>query len=172
MGGVVAILLIFTKIPDQRPKEPFFRVLPKLYKILDLIGFALFAPASIQLLIALTYGGNRLPWNSPTVIGLFCGSGVAFILFLLWEWHMGTEAMLPFHVIKDRIVLCSSLVYMNVFGMTMILSYYLPIYFQSVRGYSPIRSGVDLLPSFVSQLFLAVVSTLLSKFLSKHICLI
>ncbi|KAK9242014.1 hypothetical protein V1506DRAFT_572943 [Lipomyces tetrasporus] len=45
--------------------------------------------------------------------------------------------------------------------MTMCASYYLPIYFQAVRGVSPLTSGVYLLPSILSQLLFAVGSGIL-----------
>jgi hypothetical protein len=38
------------------------------------------------------------------------------------------------------------------------VNYYLPIYFQAVRGASPTMSGVDLLPSILSQMIFAIVS--------------
>jgi hypothetical protein len=38
------------------------------------------------------------------------------------------------------------------------VNYYLPIYFQAVRGATPTMSGVDLLPSILSQMIFAIVS--------------
>ena len=42
--------------------------------------------------------------------------------------------------------------------VSQIVNYYLPIYFQAVRGASPTMSGVDLLPSIISQMIFAIVS--------------
>jgi hypothetical protein len=133
---------------------------------LDLIGFALFAPSAIQFFLALQYGGNQFAWNSATVIGLFCGSGVNFILFLIWQHFKGEEAMIPLSMIKIRVVWASCVFMLFFFGMLQIFNYYLPIYFQAVKGATPMLSGVYLLPSILAQLILAVISGVASKYSS------
>ena len=76
---------------------------------------------------------------------------------------MGDEAMIPGQMVKQRIIWCSCMAMSMMFGMTMIMAYYLPIYFQSVRGKSALTSGVDLLPQILCQLVMAVASGILSK---------
>lgn len=151
-----------TRIPEQREKGRAVEVLPTFFKTFDILGFVLFAPAAIQLLLALQYGSNQYAWNSATVIGLFCGSGAMFIIFLGWEHRMGKDAMIPFHVVRNRIVSCSCAVNAALFGMTITVSYYLPIYFQAVKGETALVSGVDLLPSVLCQIVMALVSGALS----------
>lgn len=126
----------------------------------DPIGFILFAPAAIQLLLALQYGvsGNEYAWSSPTVIGLFIGSGATFIAFIIWEYRHGDDAMIPLSMLSQTIVWTSCLVCSMLTSTAMIGSYFLPIYFQAVRDVSPMISGVYLLPSILSQLAVAVVS--------------
>ncbi|RHZ55197.1 hypothetical protein CDV55_105193 [Aspergillus turcosus] len=158
IGALVAALLVFTRIPEQREKGRAVEVLPTFFKTFDILGFVLFAPAAIQLLLALQYGGNQYGWNSATVIGLFCGAGAMFVIFLAWEHRMGKDAMIPFHVVRNRIVSCSCAVIMTLFGMTITVSYYLPIYFQAVKGETALVSGVDLLPSVLCQIVMALVS--------------
>src|ERR1700742_3823480 len=94
-------------IPEQMKKERL--PLRKLLGKLDLPGFAVFGPTAIMFFLALEYGGNQYRWNSPTVIGLFVGAGVALILFLVVEWRAGDEAMLPISMIRRRIVWSSCL---------------------------------------------------------------
>ncbi|KAK6075329.1 MFS multidrug transporter [Seiridium cupressi] len=125
---------------------------------LDLVGFALFAPAAVMFLLALQWGGNNYPWNSSVVIGLFVGAGATAILFVLWERHMGERAMLPGSVIKQRIVWSSAVNGMSLMAIIFTAAQYMPIYFQGVRGEGPAMSGVDLLPSILGQLFMAVMS--------------
>ncbi|RAH76889.1 MFS general substrate transporter [Aspergillus japonicus CBS 114.51] len=170
IGALVGALLLFTRIPDQKPKPPAREVLQSLFlQKFDLVGFVLFAPASIMLLLALQYGGNSYAWDSATVIGLFVGSAATFAVFALWERRMGAEAMIPGHLVCDQIVLSSSLLSMVIFGFTMTLSYYLPIYFQSVRGKSALVSGVNLLPNILCQLVMAVVSGVLTSKLGYYL---
>lgn len=70
------------RIPEQIPKGAPPSI-TQLHHHLDLVGFALFAPAVIQLLLAMQYGGNDFAWGSSQVIGLCCGAGVTCIVWLL-----------------------------------------------------------------------------------------
>ncbi|PWY83324.1 MFS general substrate transporter [Aspergillus heteromorphus CBS 117.55] len=163
IGGLVGVLLVFTRIPEQQVKPPLRSIeWATFYKGFDLFGFVLFAPAAIQLLLALEWGGNKFAWSSATIIGLFCGSAGTFLVFGLWERRMGDVAMIPGHLVTRRIIWCSCLVMATMFGQTMVLAYYLPIYFQAVRGKSALMSGVDLLPNILCQLVMAVTSGILT----------
>ena len=151
-------MLAFVHIPEPFPKERFLPAIKALPGKLDLIGFALFAPSAIELLLALQYGGNQYSWNSSQVIGLFCGAGVTFIVFLAWDYHKGDAAMIPFSIVRQRIVWSSSLSYGLLMGQIFCASYYLPIYFQGIKGASPMISGVDILPSILAHLVTALVA--------------
>lgn len=163
IGGLVAVVLFFVNVPEQMPKLKAISVVRTLPTKLDLIGFAIFAPAAIQLLLALQYGGNQFAWNSSTVIGLFCGAGATSLVFLAWDYYKGDAAMIPLSMIRKRTVWSSCLVYGFLMSQLFCTSYYLPIYFQGVKGVSPTLSGAYLLPSILSQLFLAVGSGTLGK---------
>lgn len=148
---MVAIGLIFVQIPNSHQPRTG-TVLQTLLTKLDLMGFAIFAPSLIQLLLALEWGGNTYAWNSATTIGLFCGAGCMFIIFLLWERRKGEEAMIPLSLLRNRVVGIICGVVFFFFAMMQLVTYYLPIYFQAVRGDSPLISGVHLLPSILNQL--------------------
>ncbi|KAJ9190997.1 hypothetical protein DTO164E3_9055 [Paecilomyces variotii] len=164
IGGLVAILLALIRIPNNSTKSESGSVFRTIIERFDIFGFTLFAPAAIQLLLALQYGGNRYAWNSATIIGLFCGAGGTCIVFLLWEYRKGDNAMIPFSIARQRVVWCSCIFGFFLMGTVMCTSYYLPIYFQAVKGVTPTLSGVYLLPSILSQLMLAVISgALVSK---------
>lgn len=137
-------------------------------KKLDLLGFVLFAPAAIQLLLALEWGGTSYPWDNAKIIGLFCGCAGTFCVFLAWQYHMGDDAMIPLSIVRKRIVWCSCVVMFFSFASTLITSYYLPIYFQAVRGATPTMSGVYLLPLILSQMLFAVVSGFLGMCKNCH----
>ncbi|MCJ1299983.1 hypothetical protein MMC08_002777 [Hypocenomyce scalaris] len=161
IGGLVAVMLIFIRIPEQIPKPPPLSVLRSLPSKLDLIGFAIFSPAAIQLLLALQYGGVTFAWNSAQIIGLFCGAGATFVLFLGWDYYNGDGALIPLSMARKTIVWASCLVYGLLMGQLFCASYYLPVYFQGIKGASPTLSGVYLLPSVLSHIFAAVSSGVL-----------
>ncbi|KAI0157786.1 major facilitator superfamily domain-containing protein [Xylariaceae sp. FL1272] len=163
VGGVAFFLMTFIHAPEQIVKAPFSmayarRILPKF----DLFGFALFAPFAIMLLLALQFGTEqKYAWDSSVNIGLFAGSGVSLILFVLWEWHTGDNAIIPFSMLKNRIVWGSTMFYWTLIASIFVGTQYIPIYFQSVKGATPILSGVYLLPSILSQLFFLISSGIL-----------
>lgn len=158
-GAVVALLFFLIRIPDRRAKSDGVKsTLMTTVRKLDLLGFVFFAPAAIQFLLALEWGGTRYHWNSAVIIGLFCGAAGTFALFLFIEYRKGDEAMIPFPMLRRRIFACSCLAMLFFGGSMYILTFYLPIYFQAVRDATPTMSGVDLLPSILTQILFALTS--------------
>lgn len=168
IGAIGALLILLVDIPERiaKPKTGLLRIILTKF---DLPGFAIFAPFAIMILLALEWGGNDYPWKSAEVIGLFCGGGVAMVVFLLWERRVGEDAMIPLSIIRKREVWSSCLSMLFLFASIMGASYYLPIYFQSIKGVSPFTSGVYMLPVILSQLAFAVVSGFLCKLLNHPI---
>lgn len=153
----------FVDIPEIVPKERFLVAIRALPGQLDLPGFVLFASSAIQLLLALQYGGNQFAWNSSQVIGLFCGASATFLIFVLWDYRQGEKAMIPFSMIRQRIVWSSSLSYGLLLSQVFCVSWYLPQYFQGVKNASPLMSGVDILPSILAHFCVATISGKISK---------
>ena len=149
------------RIPDRIVKSDSSSKCLSTLKKLDIIGFALFAPAAIQFLLALEWGGSRYAWKSSTIIGLFCGAASTFCVFLAWEYRRGDSAMIPFSMIRRRIVWCSCSVALLFMATLSITSYYMPIYFQAIRNATPTMSGVYILPAILSQIVFATVSGVL-----------
>jgi hypothetical protein len=163
-GFLVGLFMVFTEIPELITKAPFSlalvrRTIPKL----DFLGFALFAPASVMFLLALQWGNTQYPWSSPVIVGLFCGAAVMAVVFAVYESRIGDKAIIPASIVGQRIVLFSAINGMALVGAVYVASQYLPIYFQSVKGEGPAMSGVDLLPSIISQLIMVVAAGICGK---------
>lgn len=167
-GAVAALAIILLRIPEQTHKPRALTILPKLHRYLDLVGFCLFAPAVLQLLLALQYGGNQYSWNSSVVTGLLCGSVVTFVVWFFWNRYKGEDALLP-HSMVSQTAIWTSGVYQG-FLMAAVYGgiYFLPIYFQAINGASPMLSGVYLLPTILPQLVMAASSGAISKLRSMH----
>ncbi|KAG9498718.1 hypothetical protein J7337_009529 [Fusarium musae] len=162
IGAICAVLILFVHMPDHRANrdESAMQILKTK---LDWTGFVLFCPSIVMLLLALQWGGLEYPWDSATVIGLFCGGGVLFIIFVYWEHRVGSEAMIPLPIVRTREVWASCLSQLFLFSTVMVASYYFPVYFQSAKNASPFTSGVNLLPSILSVIFAAVASGALAQ---------
>ncbi|KAF9697064.1 hypothetical protein EKO04_005149 [Ascochyta lentis] len=160
LGGATALLILFIKIPDQRDKTRGKRLMEALHE-LDLVGFAIVCPAVVMFLLALNWGGNTYPWRSATIIGLFCGAVLATCIFIGWEWHKGREAMIPLYMLRHRLIASCLWTGFLQSGAIVEMTYFLPIWFQAVRGDSATMSGVNLMATVGSQIFFAAMTGLL-----------
>jgi MFS family permease len=152
IGALLVIGLFFIPLPDQTVKPSPWSVLRRLHVELDLLGSALMAAAAVQLLLALSWGGEKYSWDSATISGLFCGTGATAFLWLLWDWFWGDEALIPFSMMKVQAVWAGALTHCCVLTNILCASFFLPIYFQAVKGANPMMSGVYVLASVLSQL--------------------
>lgn len=123
---------------------------------LDLVGAALFIPAVIMLLMALQWGGLTYPWSSGRIIGLLVGGAVLVVIFGVWQWHKGKDAMIPPPVFLQRSVFWACITAMFSMGTMVMLGTWMPEWFQAIKGVSPVQSGINLLPAMVAQVIASV----------------
>ncbi|KAH9866822.1 hypothetical protein J1614_008515 [Plenodomus biglobosus] len=155
VGALAVLGIIPLRVPEEQIKPNPLALLPRIHHYLDLIGFVLLAPAVLQLLLGLQFGGQAHPWNSAVVIGLLCGSVANFVVWGFWNRYRGEDAMMPRSMISRRDVLFSGLYVAFLTSAVYGGIYYLPLYFQAVNGVSAIKSAVHLLPLIISQLITA-----------------
>ncbi len=118
----------------------------------------------------LAMGGNQYKWGSPSVIRLFVGTTITFALFLCWEYRSGENALLPFSLLRARVVYSASATMFSFMGVMLTTYYYLPIYFQVVKNDSSLMGGIHILPSVISQVLMTMSTETLSKFRITLIC--
>ncbi|KAI1114207.1 major facilitator superfamily domain-containing protein [Nemania sp. NC0429] len=158
IGGFSAgLFLLLVHIRDHIPKDT---TLLKQLKGLDAIGFILFAGSTTMLLLPLQWGGVTYPWNSSITIGLFVGAGVTFALFIFWQLRQQDNALIPprlFSSHRNTWLICISSFFLN--GPFQIVIYWLPIWFQAIRGVSPTQSGIDYLPTVISDVLASFIGS-------------
>jgi hypothetical protein len=169
--------------PETNKKNLSLPIADKL-KHLDPLGTVIFLGSIVSLLLALQWGGQTLPWSSPTIIGLFVTFGVCGIAFITLQWRLEEYATLPLRVLKIRSIYMGALVlfflgiasisvspqqpvFDDVVTRTNVtkLAFYLPLYFQSTRGISATHSGINMIayvaPSIVA---IGITGALVSKY--------
>ncbi|KAF4818718.1 Efflux pump roqT [Colletotrichum siamense] len=162
VGANMIIFLIFfhpRQPPRVRPRF-FDRILE-----LDLLGNIFLLGACVMLFMALELTNRGQAWSSVRIIGLLSGSGATAIVFAAWQWWRQDGALIPPAIITHRTVAASCVAAFSTYGALMIHTYFLPLWFQAIRGEDAIMSGVDMIPyvatigifSLLSAVFVSVV---------------
>jgi hypothetical protein len=132
---------------------------------LDLIGNAILLGASIMLFLALQFTEQQVAWDSAEIIGLLVGAGITFIIFCVWQWWKADGALIPPRIIKQRSVAASCMTGFFIYACILIQTYFLPYWFQAVKAYSAVQSGIAMIPYVAAS---AVCSLLAGVFVSKN----
>jgi EmrB/QacA subfamily drug resistance transporter len=129
-------------------------------KHLDLPGLGL---ASVGL-FGIVWGlvrGNGQGWASPEIVGSLTVGALVLLAFVLWELR-AESPMLPMRFFQNRVFAlanaASLLMFFGMFGSIFLLSQF----FQTVQGYSPLGSGLRILPWTLMPMFVAPVAGALS----------
>ncbi|MEO6761541.1 MAG: MDR family MFS transporter [Candidatus Saccharimonadales bacterium] len=131
---------------------------------IDYNGVALMSVSVVSLLLATTWAGVTYPWLSWQIIGLLATSVIVGAIFVLWE-RRAIEPLIPMRLFRNDIftvsVLLSVLTGIAMFAAIL----YIPEYLQIVRGDSPTRSGLMMIPFVAGMLVASIVSgQLITKF--------
>ncbi|KAL9035112.1 MAG: hypothetical protein Q9214_006737, partial [Letrouitia sp. 1 TL-2023] len=116
-------------------------------KRVDWVGNVVFIAAMTSFLIPVTWGGVQYPWNSwHTLVPLLVGIA-GLILFGVYEKTVAKEPTVRLELLASYNMaysLIGTLINaLIVYGAL----YFLPLYFEAVKGYNPIISGVALFPA-------------------------
>ncbi|KAL4903034.1 hypothetical protein BDW74DRAFT_169265 [Aspergillus multicolor] len=113
---------------------------------MDVPGSLCLLPGVICLLLALQWGGTRYSWDSGRIIALFVLAGLLLMGFIVIQYFSGDRATVPPRVFGNRNVWGAALFGSGVTAAFFLMMYYIPIWFQAIKGVSAIRSGVMNLP--------------------------
>lgn len=153
-GAALVLLVIFLHVEYGRETT----VAQKL-KRLDYAGNALLILATTSLLIALTYGGTVRAWASwRTVVPMVLGF-LGMLAFHIYEASgYQSKPVMPPRLFKNR-TSCIAFVLVFLHGMILYwVTYFLPVYFQSVLLSTPTQSGVQLLPTLIVLVPFAIIA--------------
>lgn len=150
VGAISVIVTVFIlHVHDQKLETPAAGWMGKV-KQLDPIGNLVFFPGIICLVLALQWGGTKYSWSNARIIVLLVLFAVlcsVFIAIQIWKQESGT---VPPRIVKQRSIAASTFfTFFNGSGM-MVMVYYLPIYFQAIKGVSAIKSGIMILPTILA----------------------
>src|SRR3954453_15159160 len=111
--------------------------------------------------------GNSVGWSSPEIAGALVGGAITVGLFVAWELR-AEHPMLPMRFFRNRTFalanVASLLMSFGMFGSIFLLAQF----FQTVQGYSPLGSGLRILPWTAMPMIVAPIAGALSDRVPAH----
>jgi hypothetical protein len=149
LDGAAFVIILFFLNNLHTPRTPVISGL----KAIDWVGSLTIVGGTLMLLLGLQFGGQAFPWKSATVICLIIFGALTIALFVVNEWRLAKYPIVPLHIFRYRsniaclmVCFCHGFVFIG--G-----SYYLPLYFQTCLGATPLLSGVYTLAMALSLSF-------------------
>ncbi|GAA5134077.1 DHA2 family efflux MFS transporter permease subunit [Pseudonocardia adelaidensis] len=138
--GAIAAAIWLTKFPAEKSK-PF-----------DFVGFTFIAASLFSLLLALEEGDNW-GWSDYRTVMLFLGAAVFMALFIVVELHV-EHPVLDIRVFKHWPFVNSLLLISTMsIGLFAVL-FYVPSFLQDAQGWTPLNTGLTLLPQALAMALL------------------
>ena len=135
IGAVALVITTFT-LPGA---------LSRVHRVIDYLGTSTLALSASCLVLYTSLGGTSYPWSSPFMVGL-AAAGVIFGIAFLFAERRAAEPVIPLVLFRTAVFSAASAIGFVVgFAMFGALTF-LPLFFQDVRGISPIQSGIRLFP--------------------------
>ncbi|KAJ2721144.1 hypothetical protein GGI07_004164 [Coemansia sp. Benny D115] len=154
---VVALVMIVMLLRIPRPKGSAKEKLKKV----DFIGSLLCLAGVVILLLGLSWGGRDYAWKSTQVICTLVFGVFILILFVLYEWKVPQEPIVPVHMFNVRNVILTSagnvLFGFAINGAIM----FIPQWALIVKRASEVTSGAYLIPCCVGMVLTSVISGVL-----------
>ncbi|CAJ0553020.1 Ff.00g115320.m01.CDS01 [Fusarium sp. VM40] len=122
----------------------------------DPIGSVFFIASIICLLLALQWGGSTYSWSDGREIALLTLFGLLIISWTITQWKMGDNATVPLRIARQRTVAFSTFYIFFASASFVLNIYYLPIWFQAIKGDNAAESGIHNLPTVLSVVVFAI----------------
>ncbi len=133
----VTLALILLFIPRAEPEHGTTRTV-------DVWGATLCATGLAGVVFALIEQ-PRLGWSSPAVAGTLVGGIALLVAFVLYE-SRAPDPMLPLRLFRRRNFSAGNVETFSMYAGLSILFFFLIIFLQQVGGYTPLESGLVILP--------------------------
>lgn len=161
VGAVVAVVVFFVIKQSDPPTNAAMSGKDKLMQ-LDPLGQFFFVPGMVCLLLALQWGGSTYNWANARIIVLLVLAILLIAAFVVVQAiNRDNTATVAPRIIKQRTVAGATwFMFCNAAAM-MGFIYYLPIWFQAIKGVDAMSSGLMLLPLILSLVVASIITGIL-----------
>ncbi|KAI4917414.1 hypothetical protein J4E85_009933 [Alternaria conjuncta] len=147
--GAVSLGVVFFFFTNPKRMYSHLPVKQRL-KNIDIVGAVFLICAIVCLLLCLQWGGFSYAWSNSKVWGTLLGFGLLISVFIGLQMRKGDRATIPVRVFTQRTVLVSCL-YSTLLSMALYTHiFYLPFYFQAIKGTTAEESGIRTIAYLVS----------------------
>jgi EmrB/QacA subfamily drug resistance transporter len=116
---------------------------------IDYAGVSLLCATTVSLLLVLSLGGKRLPWDSLGMTAMIVLTLALGAFFVLQQLQSG-EPIMPPHFMRDRVIRPVVITIIVVYGAYLALAVLAPIYFQIALGRQVGEAGLLMIPFMLS----------------------
>ncbi len=150
--GILGVVLALRIVPESKD--------PAAVESLDLPGVALITASLFCLTFALIEG-QSYGWLSGTILGLFAAAAAAFALFFRRE-HRVRQPLIDFSLFRALDFAAGNATGLLLSAAMMGAFFIIPIFLQSVLGYSAVKAGFVMAPMSAVIIFAAPLAGVLS----------
>jgi len=148
--GAITILFIALFYHPTKRAQGMAMGWKEKFQQFDLYGTVIFLPMIVCLLLALQWGGSKYPWHDGRIIALFVVFGVLLCMFIPIQIWKKDNATVPPRVLGQRSVRAGAWFAVSLGAAFFVFVYYLPIWFQAIKGVSAVGSGIRNIPMILS----------------------
>jgi DHA2 family integral membrane protein (MFS transporter) len=142
---IVAIGLMIWLVPESRDPKP---------GRIDLVGVALSVVGLVLLVYGIIKGGQLADFTDPAVLATIVAGLAVLVGFVLYE-KRSDHPSIDISYFKNHVFSAAIASLALVFFALMGVTFFAVFYTQSVRGYSPLQTGLLMLPLAAAQLIFA-----------------
>ncbi|KAK5371064.1 hypothetical protein LTR20_007329 [Exophiala xenobiotica] len=147
LGGVAMVLIFFLlQVPD-RPSTN--KPLKQKLQQLNVLGLLALFPGIVCLCLALQWGGTTYAWSEGRIVALLVLAFVLLIGFVLIQIWKPEQATVQPRIFIQRSIMSGFWASCCTGAHQTLFVYYLPIWFQAIKGVSAVSSGIHLLPMVI-----------------------
>jgi len=159
LGAIFLSMVLLHETPRRTDLRP------------DIPGIVLSAAACFALLLALSKGQDK-GWTSLYIVNLFIFSGFAFVLFVIWELNT-SEPLIDIRLLKNK-TFTISLISLSIVTVGMFSAVFMiPLFAQSIQGYTPMQTGLMMMPmAVVMGVMMPISGRLFDKIGALPLCLV
>lgn len=112
----------------------------------DLAGFLLLSMSLVAILVPIMQASVVYPWNDAHTLAPLIAGVLGLGFFLIYEQWWARNPLIPLAQFRNRSCLLTFFCAM-LHGMALwCIMYYLPVYYESIKGFSSLDSGLAVLP--------------------------